>query len=106
VRCWSKKPTDRPTFCSLVAALQTLRDKEVSRKMLSAGATTAKEAQELLAKEAQERSDAEFAKHLQEQLLMRGGVASSSTAASSSPSQPPPLSKAKAEAKVRTYIYI
>jgi hypothetical protein len=55
VRCWSTKLTDRPTFCSLVAALQTLRDEEVSRKMLSAGATTAKEAQERAAKEAKER---------------------------------------------------
>ena len=64
VRCWSKKTTDGPTFCCLVAALQTLRDKEVSSKMLSAGAMTAIEAQERAAKEAQERSHAHTHTHV------------------------------------------
>jgi hypothetical protein len=71
VRCWSKKPRDRPTFSSLVAALQTLRDEELARKMLSAGNELAHDgaaegAQQ--AKEMHKRADAELAMRLQREL--------------------------------------
>jgi hypothetical protein len=71
VRCWRKSPKDRPTFSRLLAALQTLRDEELARKMLSAGNELAHDgaaegAQQ--AKEAQERADAELAMRLQREL--------------------------------------
>jgi ankyrin repeat protein len=84
VRCWSKKPRDRPTFSSLVAALQTLRatscncivywnltDEEAARKtdaLVVQDAIDAAEASR--AKEQQERADAELARRLHRQLQL------------------------------------
>ncbi len=86
VRCWSKKPRDRPTFCSLVAALQTLRatscncivywnltDEEAARETDALVAQEAIDAAEASwAKKAQELADAELARRLHRQLQLEG----------------------------------